>query len=99
MAKKRVADVLIETLVAAGVKRVYGLVGRSRPAAVFCIANRLRLFREHRLDARSLKAFQPQWCGLISSSVTASAGLFTAACSISALATHILRFGLLLYPA
>ena len=27
MAKKRVADVLIETLVAAGVKRVYGLVG------------------------------------------------------------------------
>ena len=32
MAKKRVADVLIETLVAAGVKRVYGLVGRSRRA-------------------------------------------------------------------
>ena len=29
MAKKRVADVLIETLVAAGVKRVYGLVGDS----------------------------------------------------------------------
>jgi hypothetical protein len=27
MARKRVADVLIETLVAAGVKRVYGLVG------------------------------------------------------------------------
>ena len=48
--------------------------------AVFCIANRLTLFREHRLDARSLKAFQPQRCGLISSSVTTSAGLFTAAC-------------------
>jgi len=29
MARKRVADVLIETLVAAGVKRVYGLVGDS----------------------------------------------------------------------
>jgi len=29
MAKKRVADVLIETLVAAGVKRVYGVVGDS----------------------------------------------------------------------
>jgi len=29
MAKKRVADVLVETLVAAGVKRVYGLVGDS----------------------------------------------------------------------
>src|SRR5437016_9982487 len=29
MAKKRVADVLIDTLVAAGVKRVYGLVGDS----------------------------------------------------------------------
>src|SRR5438552_8937987 len=29
MAKKRVADVLIETLVAAGVKRVYGMVGDS----------------------------------------------------------------------
>src|SRR5436853_7917780 len=29
MAKKRVADVLIETLVAAGVKRIYGLVGDS----------------------------------------------------------------------
>ena len=29
MAKKRVPDVLIETLVAAGVKRVYGLVGDS----------------------------------------------------------------------
>ena len=29
MAMKRVADVLIETLVAAGVKRVYGLVGDS----------------------------------------------------------------------
>jgi hypothetical protein len=69
MAKKRVADVLIETLVAAGVKRVYGLFGRSRPGAVFCIANRLRLFREHRLDARSLKAFQPQRCGLISITV------------------------------
>jgi hypothetical protein len=80
MAKKRVADVLIETLVAAGVKRVYGLVGRSRPGTVFCIANRLRLFREYRLNARSLKAFQPQRCGLISSSVTTSAGLFTAAC-------------------
>src|ERR1700739_4619722 len=29
MAKKRVADVLVDTLVAAGVKRVYGLVGDS----------------------------------------------------------------------
>jgi hypothetical protein len=29
MARKRVADVLIETLVAADVKRVYGLVGDS----------------------------------------------------------------------
>src|SRR5450432_965582 len=29
MAKKRVADVLVETLVAAGVKRIYGLVGDS----------------------------------------------------------------------
>ena len=29
MAKKRVADVLIDTLVAADVKRVYGLVGDS----------------------------------------------------------------------
>jgi len=29
MAKKRVADVLIETLVAAGVQRVYGVVGDS----------------------------------------------------------------------
>src|SRR5262245_40775019 len=29
MAKKRVADVLVETLVAAGVKRAYGLVGDS----------------------------------------------------------------------
>jgi hypothetical protein len=36
---------LVDTVVAAGVKRVYGLVGRSRPGAVFCIANRLRLFR------------------------------------------------------
>jgi thiamine pyrophosphate-dependent acetolactate synthase large subunit-like protein len=27
MAKKRVADVLVDTLVAADVKRVYGLVG------------------------------------------------------------------------
>jgi pyruvate dehydrogenase (quinone) len=29
MAKKRIADVLVDTLVAAGVKRVYGLVGDS----------------------------------------------------------------------
>jgi pyruvate dehydrogenase (quinone) len=29
MARKRVADVLVETLAAAGVKRVYGLVGDS----------------------------------------------------------------------
>jgi pyruvate dehydrogenase (quinone) len=29
MAKKRVADVLVDTLVAADVKRVYGLVGDS----------------------------------------------------------------------
>jgi thiamine pyrophosphate-dependent acetolactate synthase large subunit-like protein len=29
MAKKRVADVLVDTLVAAGVKRAYGLVGDS----------------------------------------------------------------------
>jgi thiamine pyrophosphate-dependent acetolactate synthase large subunit-like protein len=29
MAKKRVADVLVDTLIAAGVKRVYGLVGDS----------------------------------------------------------------------
>ena len=29
MARKRVADVLVDTLVAAGVKRVYGLVGDS----------------------------------------------------------------------
>jgi TPP-dependent 2-oxoacid decarboxylase len=29
MAKKRVADVLVDTVVAAGVKRVYGLVGDS----------------------------------------------------------------------
>ena len=29
MTRKRVADVLIDTLVAAGVKRVYGLVGDS----------------------------------------------------------------------
>jgi pyruvate dehydrogenase (quinone) len=29
MAKKRVADVLVDTLVAAGVKRIYGLVGDS----------------------------------------------------------------------
>src|ERR1700726_4555313 len=29
MAKKRVADVLVDTLVAAGVKRVYGVVGDS----------------------------------------------------------------------
>jgi hypothetical protein len=29
MADKRVADVLVDTLVAAGVKRVYGLVGDS----------------------------------------------------------------------
>jgi thiamine pyrophosphate-dependent acetolactate synthase large subunit-like protein len=29
MAKKRVADVLVDTLVAAGVRRVYGLVGDS----------------------------------------------------------------------
>jgi Thiamine pyrophosphate enzyme, N-terminal TPP binding domain len=29
MVKKRVADVLVDTLVAAGVKRVYGLVGDS----------------------------------------------------------------------
>ena len=29
IAKKRVADVLVDTLVAAGVKRIYGLVGDS----------------------------------------------------------------------
>lgn len=29
MAKKRVADVFVDTLIAAGVKRVYGLVGDS----------------------------------------------------------------------
>jgi pyruvate dehydrogenase (quinone) len=29
MAKKRVADVLVDTVVSAGVKRVYGLVGDS----------------------------------------------------------------------
>ena len=29
MARKRVADVLVDTLAAAGVKRIYGLVGDS----------------------------------------------------------------------
>jgi len=29
MAQKRVADVLVDTIIAAGVKRVYGLVGDS----------------------------------------------------------------------
>jgi hypothetical protein len=56
---KRVADVLIETLVAAGVKLVYGLVGTSRPGAVFCIANRLRLFREHRPTPGASKLSSP----------------------------------------
>ena len=37
MVRKRVADVLIDTLVAGGVKRVYGLVGDS-----LCFCNHLK---------------------------------------------------------
>src|ERR1700730_3967896 len=40
MAKKRVADVLVDTLVAAGVKRVYGLVGDSLNAVTDSIRPR-----------------------------------------------------------
>ena len=40
MAKKRVADVLVDTLVAAGVKRIYGLVGDSLNGATDSIRPR-----------------------------------------------------------
>jgi pyruvate dehydrogenase (quinone) len=40
IAKKRVADVLVDTLVAAGVKRIYGLVGDSLNGATDSIRPR-----------------------------------------------------------
>ena len=43
MAKKRVADVLVDTLVAAGVKRVYGLVGDSLNGVTDSIRTRKEL--------------------------------------------------------
>ena len=40
MAKKRVADLLVDTLVAADVKRVYGLVGDF----LNCVTDRRKIF-------------------------------------------------------
>jgi hypothetical protein len=44
MAKKRVADVLIETRVVAGVKRVYGLVGDSTASPIRFVHGKFSAF-------------------------------------------------------
>jgi hypothetical protein len=46
MAKKRVANVLIETLVAAGVKRVYGLVGDSTASPIRFVHGKFSLIEQ-----------------------------------------------------
>ncbi len=40
MSQKRIADVLVDTLIAAGVKRVYGVVGDSLNAILEAIGKR-----------------------------------------------------------
>lgn len=58
MAKKRVADVLIETLVAAGVKRVYGLVGDSVNGVTDSIRPRENLVHRQEPSMPSMITFE-----------------------------------------
>jgi hypothetical protein len=53
MARKRVADVLLETLVAEGVQRVYGLVGHSLNGVADSIRPRKELAGNKYADAES----------------------------------------------